>query len=70
MSWIWGLVLGVISVPFIIVGWTEMIKKDQEKEIKELIELFESKDSLTEQESLFVIVAREHLNNLDKNKEL
>jgi len=70
MSWIWGLVLGVISIPFIIVGWTEIIKKDQKKEIEELIELFERKDKPTEQESLFIIVAREHLNNLEKNKEL
>ena len=66
MSWIWGLVLGVLATPFIIVGWTEMIKKDQKKEIEELIELIQTKDNPTEQEDLFIIVARQHLNNLEK----
>jgi len=70
MSWIWGLVLGVLATPFIIVGWTEMIKKDQKAEIEELVELIESKELTTDQDDLFIIVAREHLNNLEKNKEL
>ena len=71
MSWI-GYVLGffglLIATPIIFVGYIELVKKDQKREITEMIEYLNNKNKLTEQERLFVVIAQEHLNNLEKNK--
>jgi hypothetical protein len=70
MSWI-GYALGfiglIISTPVIILGYIELVKKDQKKEIEQLVKLLETKDNLSQQEDLFIVIAKQHLNNLEKN---
>ena len=67
-DWILGAVLLIVATPFIFVGYTEMVKKDQVREIEELIQIIGSKEKMTNDEKIFCVVAREHLNNLEKNK--
>tara|TARA_R100001015_G_C4635316_1_gene204645 strand:+ start:9755 stop:9970 length:216 start_codon:yes stop_codon:yes gene_type:complete len=70
MSWI-GYVIGffglIVAAPVVIFGYIELVKKDQKTEIEELVNLLETKDNLTEQEDLFIVIAKQHLNNLEKN---
>lgn len=70
MSWI-GYALGfiglIVSAPVIIVGYIQLVKKNQQEEIEELVKLLETKDGLSQQEDLFIVIAKQHLNNLEKN---
>ena len=67
LSWLFYIPLLVVGVPFVIMGYIILINKDQKREIEELIVLFESKNKMTTQERLFVITAKDYLNNLEKN---
>ena len=67
MSWIVNFFFGLLLSPIIIVGYIEIVKKNQEKEIKELVEMIETKLNKTEKDFLFINSAKDFLNNLEKN---
>ena len=67
MSWIVNFFFGLLLSPIIIVGYIEIVKKNQEKEIKELVDLIETKMNKKQAEILFINSAKDFLNNLEKN---
>lgn len=67
MSWIVNFFFGLLLSPIVILGYIEIVKKNQEKEIKELVELIETKLNKTEKDFLFINSAKDFLNNLEKN---
>jgi len=67
MSWIVNFFFGLLLSPIVILGYIEIVKKNQEKEIKELVEMIETKLNKTEKDFLFINSAKDFLNNLEKN---
>lgn len=67
MSWIVNFFFGLLLSPIVILGYIEIVKKNQQKEIKELVEMIETKLNKTEKDFLFINSAKDFLNNLEKN---
>jgi len=67
MSWIVNFFFGLLLSPIVILGYIEIVKKNQEKEIRELVDLIETKMNKKKAEILFINSAKDFLNNLEKN---
>jgi hypothetical protein len=67
MSYWIGALVGLVLAPFTIYGYIEMVKKNHIKEITWFIDFLERKEKLNEEEKLFIIEAKDFLNNKNKN---
>ena len=67
MSYWIGALVGLVLAPFTIYGYIEMVKKNHIKEITWFVDFLERKEKLNEEEKLFIIEAKDYLNNKNKN---
>ena len=66
MSWLYSLLL-LPLLPFAFVGYYRLAKQGLQNELEGQVETIEQKLVLTEEDKQFLLVAKEYLNNLNKN---
>tara|TARA_Y100000592_G_C5360676_1_gene263521 strand:+ start:462 stop:665 length:204 start_codon:yes stop_codon:yes gene_type:complete len=66
MNWLYSLLL-LPLLPFAFVGYYKLAKKGIQNELEEQVDTIENKVLLTEEDKQFLLVAKEYLNNLNKN---